>query len=104
MTSYRLGSPESPHERLDRRNELGVPRHRAMPPLPDLRFEKTYIKSIRPYIHAEYPDGRSDRPYNKTASVEGRAVVEVIRIDWGRVLWITIRDQIFSPFLQGAVW
>ena len=41
-----------------------VPRKQTMPPLPDLRFEQSYLKSIE---HAE---------------------------GWQGVLWITIRDQV----------
>lgn len=41
-----------------------LPRHKAMPPLPDLRFEQSYLKSIE---HAE---------------------------GWQGVLWITLRDQV----------
>jgi len=41
-----------------------VPRHHTMPPLPDMRFEQSYLKSIE---HAE---------------------------GWKSVLWITIRDQV----------
>ena len=29
---------------------------------------------------------------------------EVVRVQWGRVIWITTRDQVLSPLLQGAVW
>lgn len=41
-----------------------VSRHRNLPPLPDLRFEQSYLASLR---GAE---------------------------TWGRVAWITIRDQV----------
>ena len=29
---------------------------------------------------------------------------EVVHVQWGRILWITTRDQILSPLLQGALW
>ncbi|KAF2461928.1 hypothetical protein BDY21DRAFT_330019 [Lineolata rhizophorae] len=50
------------------------PRRAALPPLPDLRFEQSYLKSI------ERADG------------------------WKGVLWITVRDQVLFPFLQGTLW
>lgn len=51
-----------------------VSRHRNLPPLPDLRFEQSYLASLR---GAE---------------------------TWGRVAWITIRDQVFLPLIQGTLW
>jgi hypothetical protein len=28
----------------------------------------------------------------------------MVRIDWGGVAWVTTRDQLISPLLQGALW
>ncbi|RPA87375.1 hypothetical protein BJ508DRAFT_357788 [Ascobolus immersus RN42] len=42
------------------------------PPLPDLRFEQSYLRSI------QAADG-----------------------DWKKIVWITIRDQVFYTFAQG---
>lgn len=50
------------------------PRRNTMPPLPDLRFEQSYLKSI-----------------------EAAA-------GWQGVLYITVRDQVFLPLVQGALW
>jgi hypothetical protein len=52
------------------------PRRRkpTMPPLPDLRFEQSYLASL--------PPGAS----------------------WSRIAYITIRDQLFAPLLQGIIW
>jgi len=47
-----------------------VRRRQTLPPLPDLRFEQSYLASIR--------DADS----------------------WGRVAWITIRDQVRLPSLE----
>ncbi|KAJ5609305.1 hypothetical protein N7528_009872 [Penicillium herquei] len=49
-------------------------RHQTLPPLPDLRFEQSYLASL------------------KDADT------------WGRVAWITIRDQVLLPLIQGTVW
>ncbi|EAU30531.1 conserved hypothetical protein [Aspergillus terreus NIH2624] len=51
-----------------------VPRRQTLPPLPDLRFEQSYLASIR----------GADT--------------------WGRVAWITIRDQVLLPLMQGTLW
>ncbi|KAF1995693.1 DUF1770-domain-containing protein [Amniculicola lignicola CBS 123094] len=51
-----------------------IPRSKAMPPLPDLRFEQSYLKSLE--------------------KAEG----------WQGVLWITLRDQVFMCFAQGVLW
>ncbi|KAL3465801.1 hypothetical protein BJX64DRAFT_251881 [Aspergillus heterothallicus] len=51
-----------------------VARRHTLPPLPDLRFEQSYLASIR----------GADT--------------------WGRVAWITIRDQVILPLAQGTLW
>ncbi|OAL05058.1 DUF1770-domain-containing protein, partial [Phaeosphaeriaceae sp. SRC1lsM3a] len=51
-----------------------VPRKQNMPPLPDLRFEQSYLKSIE---QAE---------------------------SWKGVLWITLKDQVIFCFAQGVLW
>ncbi|KAF2026764.1 DUF1770-domain-containing protein [Setomelanomma holmii] len=51
-----------------------VPRRQNMPPLPDLRFEQSYLKSIE---QAE---------------------------SWKDVLWITLKDQVIFCFAQGVLW
>jgi hypothetical protein len=51
-----------------------VKRSKQFPPLPDLRFEQSYLASI------------------STAET------------WQKVAWITFRDQLFMPLTQGLVW
>ncbi|RJE19921.1 hypothetical protein PHISCL_07747 [Aspergillus sclerotialis] len=51
-----------------------VTRRHNLPPLPDLRFEQSYLASLK---GAE---------------------------SWGRIAWITIRDQVLLPFVQGTLW
>ncbi|PSK51872.1 hypothetical protein B9Z65_3139 [Elsinoe australis] len=51
-----------------------TPRRANLPPLPDLRFEQSYLASIQ---HAE---------------------------TWQRVAFITIKDQVIMPLMQGMVW
>lgn len=51
-----------------------TPRRAHLPPLPDLRFEQSYLASIQ---QAE---------------------------SWQKIAWITFRDQVFMPLAQGVVW
>ena len=84
---------------------------RRVPAVPDLRFEQSYLSSIRPFVHVERSFGETDAVDTKGKGKEKAADVtpdahvstEVITIRWGRVAWITTRDQIISPLLQGAV-
>ncbi|KAI5284750.1 hypothetical protein KEM54_001104 [Ascosphaera aggregata] len=46
----------------------------GLPHIPDMRFEQGYLKSIR---GAE---------------------------TWHKVIWITVRDQVFFPLVQGTLW
>ena len=50
------------------------PRRANLPPLPDLRFEQSYL-----------------------ASISGADT-------WSRVMWITTRDQVLLPLVQGTLW
>ena len=50
-----------------------IPRRHNLPPLPDLRFEQSYLASLR---GAE---------------------------SWGRIAWITIRDQVCSTILHSPL-
>ncbi|KAM6503323.1 hypothetical protein JOM56_000266 [Amanita muscaria] len=101
------------------------------PLIPDLRFEYSYLRSIKPFIHC-----RSKRKPSKTSSWtlqqnkhitgsdlsdseesyarvdrSGAVLLETkkdyeegIVIHWRNVIWITVRDQIILPFIQGALW
>ncbi|KAF1353718.1 hypothetical protein BDV97DRAFT_121448 [Delphinella strobiligena] len=51
-----------------------VPRRSQLPPLPDLRFEQSYLASIQ-----------------NTES-------------WKGVAWVTFKDQVFLPLTQGLLW
>ncbi|KAL1957686.1 hypothetical protein VTO42DRAFT_5663 [Malbranchea cinnamomea] len=44
------------------------------PPIPDLRFEQSYLASLR------------------------------CADTWGRIAWITTRDQVLLPLIQGTLW
>jgi len=51
-----------------------VARRPRLPPLPDLRFEQSYLASL---TGAE---------------------------SWRRIAWITVRDQLLFPLIQGTLW
>lgn len=51
-----------------------IPRRPNLPPLPDLRFEQSYL-----------------------ASLQGAET-------WWRIAWITGRDQVILPLIQGTLW
>jgi len=100
-----------------------------LPVIPDLRFEQSYLKSIKDFIHVE-EDSQELRVVDKKG--KGKEKVEltqeglreqqgaqVIRrdmkpivdsshhlvgIQWSQVAWVTTRDQVISPLLQGALW
>jgi len=99
--------------------------------VPDLRFEQSYLKSIARYIHRiDHDETENELPQAGTSSehsrrgdeevkgekeeaVERGALVsridepgsrDVYRIEWGRVGYITVRDQVIMPLLQGLVW
>lgn len=65
-----------------------------IPTIPDLRFEQSYLKSIAPYL----------RTRTITDSGSEHETVEIVSVQWRKVLWITLRDQIISPLVQGTVW
>ena len=103
-----------------------------LPVIPDLRFEYSYLRSVRPYIHIErstsasvltdvHPVGPAseDHEYERInipgtqKETEGNDKAffptpifasEIIHVQWGKVIWITVRDQVISPLLQGALW
>ncbi|KAH9836311.1 uncharacterized protein C8Q71DRAFT_761791 [Rhodofomes roseus] len=85
---------------------------RRMPAVPDLRFEQSYLASIKPYVHIERSVVEQpvvdEKGKGKAAELPGEGdgsevTTEVITVQWGRVTWITTRDQIISPLLQGAL-
>ncbi|TDL22698.1 hypothetical protein BD410DRAFT_839412 [Rickenella mellea] len=92
-----------------------------IPAIPDLRFEQSYLRSIAPFMrtrttNTSHSPGTSSSA-NKLHSEEKHAAMgvvqpvdsasaglQVVSIDWAGVLWITVRDQVLSPLVQGTVW
>ncbi|KDN36733.1 hypothetical protein RSAG8_10662, partial [Rhizoctonia solani AG-8 WAC10335] len=94
--------------------------------LPDLRFEQAYLLALKPFVHI-----RADVAVNEKAKsrgsveepvVEAAALSEPVgfdivtrgagvsrygtpeRIEWGKIAWVTIRDQVIAPLVQGTLW
>ena len=67
-----------------------------LPAIPDMRFESSYLKKIQPFVRVET---------NDTVSGSSRDELphEVIKVQWTIVIWVTIRDQVMSPFVQGIL-
>ncbi|KAF8329562.1 uncharacterized protein EI90DRAFT_1411639 [Cantharellus anzutake] len=98
-------------------------RHHNASAFPDLRFEQSYLKSISPFISSTSTSSNEDKstqekhlggtrssqadpvhqPLNEVV-IEQSLYGVPISVKWRRVLWMTTRDQIFSPFIQGALW
>lgn len=89
--------------------------HTRLPIIPDLRFEHSYLRSIQPYVAIRHVPTHSTNLESEYVNLDGSEEVEkgqelqnvrseVIHIQWGRVTWVTTRDQIISPLLQGALW
>ncbi|KAK1924761.1 hypothetical protein DB88DRAFT_486686 [Papiliotrema laurentii] len=90
----------------------------AVPPMPDLRFEQSYLLSIRPYLtpapsasKVNEKGGNVDEEDQKTRSLvlsaEDDAVYKWgrdVQVNWSMVVYVTLRDQVLSPLIQGALW
>ncbi|EST09751.1 hypothetical protein PSEUBRA_000133 [Kalmanozyma brasiliensis GHG001] len=100
-----------------------------LPTLPDLRFEQSYLATIRGFLHEEHPSKSSDASefveekhglktddkskedhHHKIAITHSKAKDEHelwlgnLRVEWFPILYVTVRDQLLSPLVQGAVW
>lgn len=100
-------------EAEDKYSRIAVERSRRIPPVPDLRFEYSYLRGVSQYISLERVSaktGASEKGKEKAVEEEEAAETlvaegrEVVHVQWGPVLWVTTRDQIISPLLQGALW
>jgi len=80
--------------------------HVALPRLPDLRFEQSYLMSIKPFVTDVEPADAPDEVTSDGEKVGRRALLKEgildnpgpygvpIRIDWMAVSWVTLRDQV----------
>ncbi|WWC61222.1 uncharacterized protein I303_103802 [Kwoniella dejecticola CBS 10117] len=88
-----------------------------MPVMPDLRFEQSYLLSIRPYLTPHPTAQAIDKKgaVEKSSKPSGTLVTSAeedrifhwgrqVDVDWSNVIWVTLRDQVVSPLVQGALW
>lgn len=135
-----MGSSDSDFSNRSKRRKQS--RDRSIKSIPDLRFEQSYLASIRGFIHEE-DDRRKDKLFNDvgkkqqrhssiqeeferhrsqteeyvknqdsdkskismTRSTHGEPELWLgrLRIEWLPLCYLTIRDQLLSPIIQGAV-
>lgn len=112
-------SPEYTHHRATSLSRS------LLPVIPDLRFEQSYLKSIGNFVRVEKDphalgvvDGKGKEkvklPQDGQEEIvhvirsDVKPIVDsshhLVRIEWSRVAWVTVRDQVISPLLQGALW
>lgn len=110
--------PDYPFHPPDIEYEEYNPRKRL--PIPDLRFEQVYLKRIQDCIHIEpvardVKEKRREEPAVVNAQdIEFIAAThvtpllnssqQIVRVDWGKIVYITLRDQVMMPLLQGMLW
>ncbi|KAL1411265.1 hypothetical protein Q8F55_002216 [Vanrija albida] len=84
------------HHQAKRREAVRQRVRASLPPLPELRFEQAYLRSLLPSL----------APASKADASASQAIVRGHGVDvrWGQVAWITVKDQVVSPFLQGVFW
>ncbi|RDB27938.1 hypothetical protein Hypma_002161 [Hypsizygus marmoreus] len=119
------------HHHDDSEHAVPHPHHTTLPIIPDLRFEQSYLRSIQPYVKIqrtstaggantsqEHDENRpgllhesgyehvsaAEIKQQPQTSIQSAISSEVIHVQWGRVAWVTTRDQVISPLLQGALW
>ncbi|KAJ9108132.1 hypothetical protein QFC19_002599 [Naganishia cerealis] len=132
---YKRETPEDSNEQYD---EAGYPKSikkldrdarkearqrikRVQPPIPDLRFEQSYLLSIRPFLHAKSDKGNAAKGQKSeasnvsggpesmslTTSADQDAVFswgKELEVDYRNLLWVTFKDQLVSPLVQGFFW
>lgn len=60
--------------------------------MPDQRHEQAYLLSIRPFIHVIRDDELASREQEDEHPND--IFEKPVRIDWGPLLYLTIRDQV----------
>lgn len=76
-----------------------------LPAIPDLRFEYSYLKNVQPFVKIKRVGRRVQEHHEGEGEVvDDDSPREIIEIEWRRVLWVTLRDQVIHPLLQGTLW
>lgn len=75
-----------------------------IPTIPDLRFEQSYMRSIRLHLHLSPRADVEVQGLRRDVAPVVDAARKIESVEWAQVVWVTTRDQVISPFLQGALW
>ncbi|KAG6815821.1 hypothetical protein H0H87_011120, partial [Tephrocybe sp. NHM501043] len=101
-----LHHPKHQHPGYHQRDEAH-PHQAQLPAIPDLRFEHSYLRSIQRFITVRRGtitlNIRRNEVEDEKQAQSLSTGTEVVDIQWSKVAWITTRDQIISPLLQGAL-
>lgn len=84
--------------------------------IPDLRFEQSYLLSLKPFVHIREEVNKEEKPGARGTvekpAVEDTALAEPLgldiavrsagvskygipeRVEWGDIAWVTVRDQV----------
>ncbi|BGP28893.1 hypothetical protein JCM10296v2_000629 [Rhodotorula toruloides] len=119
---------EDSDEEDDREERIPVP------PIPDLRYEQGVLASIRPFLHRidagddesqqRQGEGEGAEKEKKVLTAEKSALASAqltaegsskresasdvlmapLRIEWSKVTYVIVRDQVVFPLLQGIAW
>ncbi|KAJ7254629.1 hypothetical protein B0H12DRAFT_1233293 [Mycena haematopus] len=84
--------------------ETEQPRRAALHNVPDLRFEYGFLRSVRPYFRLRNSDSKGKGKEKVTEETDVSGPGDTLEIQWLDVAWVTTRDQVLSPLLQGALW
>ena len=77
-----------------------------------MRFESSYLKKIKPFVSVERRGKQTtqreplDEPLSgdvHESRCRDELPHEIIKVQWTMVIWVTIRDQVMSPFVQGIL-
>lgn len=122
-----LSSNSAFSDRSNKRSNERKSRNLPVKSVPDLRFEQSYLASIRGFIHEEderkaemiknsessksQNEGESkksdshffDIKTSRSSHGEPELWLGRVRIEWLPLLYLTLRDQLLSPIIQGAV-
>ncbi|RSH77887.1 uncharacterized protein EHS24_002958 [Apiotrichum porosum] len=92
-----LGMDAATLARQQRRDAVRRRVRASVPPIPELRFEQAYLRSVMPALHAR----KGDLLLGAPGAIEAGREVDV---NWRAVAWITLKDQVISPLIQGVFW
>lgn len=108
MSTVRIGRDDyEPARQRKDGNDLSHARRVPALPIPDLRFEHTYLKNIRPHIRVEHTEEQASESLIQEKSEETHDILtprDVVHVAWGKMIWITTKEQIISPLVQGVLW